>query len=77
MSTELKTISAKIEIPKKHSLQSDYLDTEISLNRFWGGNKRGTSLQITFLNEDSKYSHIQLDAKNIRELKDILNTEFK
>lgn len=77
MSTELKSISAKIEIPKMNSYTSDYLDTEVSLNRFWGGKDRGTSLQLTFLNEKGTHSHIQLDAENIRELRDILNIEFK
>ena len=50
MSTELKTLKGKIEIPKKDgTMTSNYKEIEVSLTRFWGGNKRETSLQITFL----------------------------
>lgn len=77
MSTSLGSVYAKIEIPKLDgSMTSDYKDTEVFLNRFYGGVKRGKSLQITFLNEKGDHSDIQLDSANIKVLKTILNAEF-
>ena len=76
MSTELRSLKGKIEIPNTQSMNSDYKETELFLNRFWGGTYRGTCLQITFLNEEGNYSHVQIDSENIEELKEILNTAF-
>ena len=76
MSTELKTLQGKIEIPNPPKMSSIYKSTELHLNRFYGGQDRGTSLQIGFYNESGKYSHIQLDHETILELKNILIEEF-
>ena len=67
MSTELKTLKGKLEIPEKNgTMISNYKEVDVSLTCFWGGIERGTSLQITFLNENGDYSHIQLDNENIK-----------
>lgn len=77
MSTELKTLKGKIEIPKRNgTMTSDYKEVDISLTRFWGGAKRGTSLQITFLNENGNYSHVQLNNENVKQLIEELNLYF-
>lgn len=78
MSTELKTITAKIEIPTNNgTMESNYVDTDVHLTRFYGGIQRKGSLQITFKDEFEDYKHIQLDSENIKQLRDILNSEFK
>lgn len=77
MSTNLKSIQGKIEIPNLKQMESDYKHTELHLTKFYGGTNRGTSLQIGFYNEMGKYNHIQLDSNAIKELKNILNSEFK
>lgn len=67
MSTELKTLKGKIEIPNRNeTMTSDYKEVDVSLTRFWGGTERKLSLQITFLNEQGNYSHIQLDNENVK-----------
>ena len=76
MSTELKTLKVKIEVPNPPKMESTYKSTELHLNRFYGGQKRGTSLQIGFYNDLGNYSHIQLDHETIIELRNILNEEF-
>ena len=76
MSTELKSIKGKIEIPNPSKVTSNYQETEVHLNRFWGGTERGVSLQITFLNENGNYSHIQLDNENVKELIEILKENY-
>lgn len=78
MSTELKTLKGKIEIPiKDGTMTSDYKEVDVSLTRFWGGTERGTSLQITFLNENDDYSHIQLDNENVKLLFEELKEHFE
>ena len=77
MSTELKTLKGKIEIPKRNgTMTSDYKEVDVSLTRFWGGTERKVSLQITFLNEQGNYSHIQLDNENVKLLFEELNNNF-
>lgn len=68
MSTELKTLKGLIEIPNPKTHVSEYKETDILLNSFWGGTKRGCSLQITFENESGNYSHVQLDNTQVLEL---------
>ena len=41
MSTELKTLNAKIEVPDYANRNSAYKDTEVLLNSFSGGLVRG------------------------------------
>ena len=78
MSTELETIAAKIEIPLNNgTMESNYIDTDVHLTRFYGGIQRKGSLQITFKDEFEDFKHIQLDSKNIKMLKDILLTMSK
>lgn len=78
MSTELKTLKGKIEIPRKDgSMISDYKEVDVSLTRFWGGTERGTSLQITFLNENEDHFHIQLDSENVKLLFEELKEHFE
>jgi hypothetical protein len=77
MSTELKTLKAKLEVPKKDgSMSSNYKDVDVQLNRFWGGEKRGVSLQFTFLGEDDNYHHFQLDKENVLLLLSELKENF-
>ena len=76
MSTELKTLNGKIEVPFPEKMRSIYTSTELHLNRFYGGQDRGTSLQIGFYNESGQYNHIQLDCQTVLELKDILSESF-
>ena len=76
MSTELKTLNAKIEVPDYTHKESTYKDTEVLLNSFSGGLVRGHSLQITFLNEKNEYCHIQLDNKNVNELIKVLTETY-
>ena len=75
MSTELKTLKGKIEIPNG-TMTSDYKEVDVSLTRFWGGTERKVSLQITFLNEQGNYSHIQLDNENVKLLFKELKEKF-
>lgn len=76
MSTELKTLKGKIEIPNE-TMTSDYKEVDVSLTRFWGGTERKESLQITFLNEQGNYSHIQLDNENVKLLFKEIKKNFK
>jgi hypothetical protein len=76
MSTQLKSLKGKIEEPSSISDKSNYFDAELDLNRFYGGIERGISLQMGFYNELGRYNHIQLDDKNIIELKSLLNEYF-
>ncbi len=76
MSTELKTLKAKIEVPDYANRNSAYKDTEVLLNSFSGGTVRGHSLQITFLNEKDEYSHIQLDNENVHQLIKVLTETY-
>lgn len=77
MATELKTLKGKIEIPLKNgTMTSDYKNVDVSLTRFWGGEERGVSLQITFLNENGNYSHVQLNNENVKQLIEELNLYF-
>ena len=78
MATELKTLKGKIEIPKRDgTMTSDYKKVDVSLTRFWGGAERKVSLQITFLNEQGNYSHIQLDNENVKLLFEELKENFE
>lgn len=76
MSTELKTLKGKIEIPNE-TMTSDYKEVDVSLTRFWGGTERKESLQITFLNEQGNYSHVQLDNENVKLLFKELKENFE
>ena len=76
MSTELKTLNAKIEIIDYTNKDSSYKDTKVLLNSFSGGTVRGHSLQITFLNEKDEYSHIQLDNENVHQLIRVLTETY-
>lgn len=79
MSTDFGKIKAKIETSKRgigNIPEISYIDTNVSLRRFYGGEKRGTSLQLTFLDEQDEFKHIQLDSKSIKKLKAILNNSF-
>lgn len=55
---------------------SNYKDTEVSLNSFFGGVHRGKSLQITFLNEEGNFSHVQLDNESVKILLEELKQSF-
>lgn len=64
MATDLKTLKADIEIPNT----SEYIKTEVNLSSFYGGAKRGHSLQIGFNDEESNYKFVQLSNSSVREL---------
>lgn len=77
MSTELKKLKGKVEISRLDgSMTSDYKRVDVSLNMFWGGSKRGKSLQITFLNENNEHSHVQLNNRNVKKLIKELTNNF-
>lgn len=77
MSTELKTLKGSLELPERGgSMTSKYKKVDVSLTRFWGGSERNMSLQITFLNEQEDYSHVQLDNENVKLLIEELNNNF-
>ncbi len=77
MSKELSNIKAKIEIPDLSKRESKYKKTKIKLSSFYGGIKRGKSLQIGFLDEKGESKHIQLDNNNVKELIKILKDSFE
>lgn len=68
MSTELKTLQGKIEVPNLDDRTSEYNDTNVFVTSFYGGKDRGQSLQITFLDESGNYTHVQLDNENVKAL---------
>lgn len=72
MSTELTSVFGKIEIPNPKTKTSSYKNVEVSLNSFYGGIKRGQSLQITFENKEEGFSHVQLSNEEIIKFKKIL-----
>jgi len=76
MSTELGKLKGKIEIPVPGRMEVTYMDTEVSLNRFWGGTERGVSLQLIVENEAHRFSYVQLSEYEVKILKDILNEYF-
>jgi hypothetical protein len=76
MSIELGKLKGKIEIPVPGKMKVTYMDTEVSINRFWGGTERGASLQLTFENELHTFSHVQLSECEVKILKNILNENF-
>jgi hypothetical protein len=66
MSKELKTLKGKIKIPDEETRKSYYKETDILLTSFYGGVKRGHSLQIAFKDENDYYKHFQLDNENLK-----------
>ncbi len=72
MSTRLKTLNGKKEIGVATiNTKAVYSKEKLYLNSFYGGIKRGKSLQIRIGN-----SHIQLDNKTVLEMVDILINNY-
>ena len=69
MSTDLKTITGRIERPINNMFEVDYKPCELHINSFWGGEKKGLMIQLT-LSETEPY--IQLDKSQVDELIDVL-----
>lgn len=76
MSTNLKSLVGKIEIPDTENKKSNYKETKLHLTTFYGGVERGKSLQIGFTNEQGDYCHIQLDRDNCSALRRLLHDNF-
>ena len=76
MSKQFEAIKCTIEIPDKENNAPKYFPTELDLNGFYGGKERGYSLQLGFYNQFGQYNFVQLDANAIKELKELLNTEY-
>jgi len=68
MATDLKSIKALIEVPDTARNISDYKETELHLNTFYGGKDRGKSLQMGFYDVDNNYRFIQLSREAVMEL---------
>lgn len=70
MSTELGIVSGRKEFPDTERRKSDYKPATLQLTRFYGGVRNGPMLQLsTGITQDA---HIQLNSKQIEELKRIL-----
>ena len=76
MSVQIATLSASIEIGGTIA-KINYSETKVDVVKFAGGSKRGTSLHLSFLNEDKNRQHIQLDNDNVKELLKVLTEHFK
>lgn len=76
MATDLKSIKATIEIPKLTERESLYAPTDINLTSFYGGEKRGHSLQLGFVSSDGNYHFVQLDNNSVKTLIKELTTNF-
>jgi hypothetical protein len=76
MSIQIARLSADIEVGGTiHKI--NYVQTKLDVVKFAGGSERGTSLQLSFLNEDKERQHIQLDNDNVKELIQALIEYFK
>lgn len=64
MSVEISTHTGTYEIPNSKTHTSNYPEIEITVTRFWGGAKRGTSIQLTLVGDSS---YIQLDNQTAKE----------
>jgi len=76
MATDLKSIKALIEVPDTARNISDYKETELLLNTFYGGKDRGRSLQLGFYDVDNNYRFIQLDNEAVKVLIEELQNAF-
>lgn len=68
MSSLIGVIQGKIEVPVPQKRESVYYPQTMFISRFYGGNGRGTSIQINIGN-----SHIQLDEKAADQLAEVLS----
>lgn len=71
MSSLIGIIQGKVEIPIPQKRESKYYPQTMFITRFYGGDGRGTCLQINIGN-----SHIQISEKEIKELADTI-TKWK
>ncbi len=65
MSTELKSITGRIEIPDAETRTSSYRTTNLLITSFSDGPKNGTMLQLTIA---ASGGHIQLTREEVRDL---------
>jgi hypothetical protein len=76
MSTDLKSLVGRVEIPNTDKKTSEYKEVKVHLTIFHGGAERGKSLQIGYRNENNDYSHLQLSRETCSELRRILHDNF-
>lgn len=76
MSTTIVELTGKSEITGPWGRESNYVDAEIHVSSFYGGEKRGKSIQITIHSIDSNdnytIKHIQLDNETAKKLLEAL-----
>lgn len=73
MSTQIKEIVGRKE--SKILGNYTYVDSALSLVRFWGGELNGRMLQLT-INNDEGHSYIQLTKEQVKELSKTLSEAF-
>lgn len=64
MSTQILVLTGEVEIPNPHTQTSSYIPQDVYFLRFAGGQRRGTSLQITLGNG----GYVQLDNEQTKRL---------
>ena len=75
MSVKIAQLNALIE-KVGESMNPYYENRVVTITSFAGGMKRGKSLQISFIDDNLRDVHFQLDNGNIQLLKQILNKHF-
>ena len=76
MSTNIKTITGRCENPSGSSPTGpQYIDSDISLTRFYGGKEKGTMLQLT-INNNLDCAYVQLTQKQVKQLSKVLGDSF-
>lgn len=77
MSTQIAEIIGRKEfrpIPIREE-KSCYIDSTLSITRFWGGLLNGRMLQLT-INNDEGHSYVQLTEEQVSELSIVLKNAF-
>jgi hypothetical protein len=70
MSTSLGVIKGEVEIPNTKKQNSDYKYTELHVTKFYGGHRRGTSVQLSIVTDS--IDHIQIPQSEIPRLIEML-----
>lgn len=76
MSTTIGELNSLIEVCKNEQSLAHYENRVIKLVSFPGGTQRGKCLQISYLDDNLRDQHFQLDNTSIQMLRSILNTHF-
>ena len=73
MSTHIKDIKGIVESDRSTFERHYTEETEMSLNRYYGGKKNGLMLQLTCFNDKG---YIQLTQKQVKKLIKVLKNSF-